>query len=461
MFCEKCGAQLEDSAKFCTVCGQEVGSQQSAEPYINNEVDKLSYNDNGGANNEINSVEQSSLAQKFRKRPMFIGLAAVIVALVALIFGVVKPLITNRNPVNKLITAVGKLSNYEAVDVTAKIKLNMDGIQGAIFDNFAFVIDGKTDINNKKGFFNIGVKFKDNSIANISTYYDEKVIMLKSDELFKDTLFINIDDLNALIKESDLQSVTDGASSKNVESLKKFGKDLEKDDNFKAVRKKYGKFLKKNLGKFINNNGNVDVKVVEAGKEKNIKCNELTFIVNDEFTSTIGGGLLKELSEDNNFKALVKEKLPELVELLKENGALEASGFDMDKYQEFMKDFDKNWDEAMNELKTALDGNELKEERNLNTELFFRIDNKNRLRQCFFEIDLQDAADALSKFNSNGSMGVEFTFNGFDKDVVVEKPDEDGAINLAEMDEYQLMSLLGEMQENLEIILSDELKLGF
>jgi phage shock protein C len=31
MFCTQCGAQIKDSARFCTSCGRPVGGQQEAE----------------------------------------------------------------------------------------------------------------------------------------------------------------------------------------------------------------------------------------------------------------------------------------------------------------------------------------------------------------------------------------------------------------------------------------------
>jgi len=546
MFCEKCGAQLGDSAKFCTVCGQVVANQQSAEPIqqtqqydnteninnanigefgnntgfandnlgnndnttylndgfnnasnnltgnqgfndannnltgnqgFNNGFDNFAYNNQGFNNNGFNNntmnnpgytdMGQPSPMPKAKKSRAFIGIAVTLVivgALVGLFFGVIKPLIAGSTPVNKTLTAVGKLNDYDAIDMTTKIKLKADGMQGAIFDDLAFVINTKGNQKSKTGSFDIGVTFKDSSIATINAYYDEKVVILRSEELFEDTLYVNIEDLKDLLEEANLEDIAGSANSINTEAYKKFGEDLVKDKNFKAVQDNYEKFLKKNLNDFIKSKGKVDVKVVEGGKEKTIKCEELTLTVNKEFVSKVVLGLAKEVSEDKNLKALVKEKLPELIDLANENGVLEAANFDMDEYEEFMENFDKNWDDAMKELKSNLEGNTVKEnieKMNFNYEVGLKIDDKNRLRQFVFDIDMGNMGNAITTSQSKLGISIEGTFNAFDKDVVINKPSIDGAVNLAEMDEMEMISLIGEIQENLQKVLADEFNFGF
>lgn len=568
MFCEKCGAQLEANVSFCSVCGQVVVNQQSAEPlqptqqydynqnlnnnlgdfggnntdfgnnsfsssentsYLNasinnasqsltgnqsydntgnqsygntgnagfyndglnanNGFDNFAYNnnpynnnntysnngfDNNGFNSGYNMPGYTQVGQTYimpepkKKGKVFIGLAIALVlvgALVGLFFGVIKPLFDKNTPASKVITALGDLNKHEAVDMTAKIKLEMDGIQGAVLDDFAFVINGKANQAEKKGSFDIAVNFKDNSLANINVYYDEKIVMLSSDELFEDTLYIDVDELKELLEDSQFADLAEGTSTVNFEAYQKLAKELEKDKNFKTVSDRYEKFFKKTLNDFIKENGKVDVKVVEAGKEKTIKCEELTLTINDKFISKVILGLLKEISEDKELKALVKERFPQLLEAMKESGQTEYSGFDIEEYEDFMENFDSNWDNAMRQLKQILDSELIEkglESFNFSTEVVFRLDNKDRLRQFVFDIDLGEmAGDLAGAYNVDGSIITEITINGYDKDVVIDKLSEDGAVNLAEMNEFELMSLMGEIQENLESIFSDNLNLDF
>ena len=88
---------------------------------------------------------------------------------------------------------------------------------------------------------------------------------------------------------------------------------------------------------------------------KTIKCEELTLTINDKFISKVILGLLKEISEDKELKALVKERFPQLLEAMKESGQTEYSGFDIEEYEDFMENFDSNWDNAMRQLKQILD----------------------------------------------------------------------------------------------------------
>ena len=71
MFCEKCGAQLEANASFCSVCGQVVVNQQSAEPLqptqqydynqnLNNNLGDFGGNNTDFGNNSFSSSENTS-----------------------------------------------------------------------------------------------------------------------------------------------------------------------------------------------------------------------------------------------------------------------------------------------------------------------------------------------------------------------------------------------------------------
>ena len=155
--------------------------------------------------------------------------------------------------------------------MNAKIKIDADGAQGALLKDLSFVIGTKGDKESKTGAFDIGVHYKDRSLATVSAYLDEEVLIVRSDELFGDTLYIDLDDLNDLMygaSDLDLEIITSGASALDLEVYNDFAKKIENDKDFKAVKKNYQKFFEKNLNKFIKDNGKVDVSVVEGGKNK-------------------------------------------------------------------------------------------------------------------------------------------------------------------------------------------------
>lgn len=422
----------------------------------NNGFDNNGFNNNNFATPGYTQVGQTSAKPKSKKSGLFIGISAalaLIAGLVCLFLFVIKPRLANRKPAAKTVTAFTKLADYEAIDMTAKLKLKADGVQGAVFDDFAIVVNSKANKKSKSGTLDLGVNFKDSSIASVSIYYDEEVVILRSDELFEDTLYFNIEDLEDILDEAGIDGLGN-VSDIDTSALTKFGESLEKDKNYKTVSERYEKFFKTTLDQFIKDNGKVEVKVVEGGKEKAVKCQEYAITIDQKFITTIISGLLKEISQDKELKALVKAKLPDLLEAINNTEGFEAYGIDADDLDEALESFDEEWDKAMEQLKESLDSKEIEEEfedMDFSSDVVLRIDDKNRLRQLSLELDMEDSISELGE----ASVVFELTFNAFDKDVKINKPSTDDAVDLSEMDELELYDFIGEIEENIESIVED------
>ncbi|WP_139903848.1 hypothetical protein [Clostridium thermarum] len=199
-------------------------------------------------------------------------------------------------------------------------------------------------------------------------------------------------------------------------------------------------------------NGSVKVAVVEGGKEKTVNADEIEMTINDAFIKKVIKGLLEKVVDDKDLKALIKDKVQEFYDLAEKNGDLEELDLNEETFREFIDGFDTNWDEAMAELETALD--ELESELahfQFNSNAKFRIDSNNRLRQITYEIETGELlGEAMGMAGLKGSLVIETTYNAFDGDVEIEKISTDGARNLAEMDEYELMDMMGSITEKLQ-----------
>jgi hypothetical protein len=90
------------------------------------------------------------------------------------------------------------------------------------------------------------------------------------------------------------------------------------------------------------------------------------------------------------------------------------------------------------------------------------VDSKNRLRQLTYEIEAGELmGEAMGMEGLSGSVIIETTFNAFDGDVKIEKPSTDGARNLAEMDEYEMMDIMGSITEKLQNAIMSQFGGGF
>ena len=482
MFCEKCGAQLEAGARFCSVCGYAVNNgqtSQQAQPTqqygYNEEQNNMNYNsgfgnqgyDNNFSNNGFNPQMQPSPMPKSKKAPVIVGLLAVL-AIAALLSGLYLTVGKNlfATPTKKTMTAVTNLSKAKAVDMTTELKLKLNGAAGEnilikdMAEGIAVKIGGKYDKDKEQGVFDLALVYKKQAIVNMNAYVDKDVMIITSDELLDEPLYANIKELEKL-SGSDFTSTS--FDMEKLAPYQEFFKGLEKDSNYKAVAKNYGNFFEEVLKEFTKKNGSVEVTVVEGGKEKILKADEIEMTIDDAFIKKVVKGLLEKVSVDNNLKALIKDKAQEVYDIAEKNGDLENMDLDAESFKETMENFDSNWDEAMEELKNSLaEMDEELADLQFNSTAKFKVDSKNRLRQLTYEVEAGELmGEAMGMPGLSGSVIIETTFNAFDGDVKIEKPSTNGAKNLAEMDEYEMMNIMGSITEKLQRVIMSQFGGGF
>lgn len=491
MFCEKCGTQLDPNAKFCTVCGYAANNAQDAQQTQPNQSNQQveynvgqndpNFNNNDGFNNNgfgnngynnfnnngFNAQMQPSPMPKSKKAPIFVGLLAVL-AIVGLLTGLYFTVGKNMfaTPTERTVTAIKNIADVKAVDVTTELKLKLDGATGEnilikdMAEGMSIKVGGKYDQEKKKGALDIALVYKKQSVVGMKAYIDEDTVIITSDELLEQPLYAKLKDLEKL---AGAEMAAPTFDEEKLAPYKDFIKDLKKDSNYKTVAKTYGDFFEEVLTEFTKKNGSVDIKVVEGGKEKTVKTDEIVMTIDDAFIKKVVKGLLEKVVADKKLQALIKDKAQDFYDIAEKNGDLEDMDLDEESFKEAMADFDTSWDEAMVKLKNGLDTmDEELADLNFNSTAKFRIDSKNRLRQLTYEVEAGEVlGEAMGMEGLSGSIIAEVTYNAFDGDVVIEKPSTDGGKNLAEMDEYELMDMMGTITQKLQEAIMSKFGGGF
>lgn len=448
MFCDKCGSPLNDGDKFCTACGNSVKAEgQEQQNYW------------GNSNPVWNGVSVS--AKPKSRKPLHFGIIAVVVV-VSLLTGSYFTFGKNlfASPARKTFISMAKVAGADAVDSETVIKLKLNGASGenlllkSIADDLALKINSKSDKAKSQGEFKFSLVMKKQTILDVDIYANQDIVVINSQGLLDKPLYLNTKDVNKLTGQE-----TSENSKVDLKKYESFFKDLSKSSDYKAVVKKYSTFFEDVLGDFTQKTGATDVNIVENGKERTIKCDETTVTIDENFVKKVVKGLLERVSTDNKLKALVKDKVNEFYKLAEKNGDLEKFQLDSDTFKESLKNFDTEWDKAMEELKSNLDNMDKElSALKLNSTAKFKIDSNNRLRQLTYDIDGGSTiGSAFGMPGVSGSVVIETTFNAFNGDVKLNKPSTDGAQNMAEMDQYELMDLMGRIQDKLQNILGSSL----
>ncbi|WP_139903846.1 zinc ribbon domain-containing protein [Clostridium thermarum] len=265
MFCEKCGAQLQADAKFCTVCGYAVNNGQTPDSVDNNTTQQSAYNpgmNNTAYNNEgldfsVNNnsfVDDGFGAQmqpapipKSKKTPVLAGLFAAL-AVIAVLAGLYLTLGRKlfATPADKTMQALKNLTKIEAVDVATELKLKLEGSSSEnilvkdVIEGMAIRVGGKYDQNKKQGAFDIALNFKKVPVVELKAYMDEDVVIIQSEQLLDEPLYASLEDLEELAGE-DLSgmSPTMTIDMDQFAAYEKFIEEIQEDSRYKTVSKNY------------------------------------------------------------------------------------------------------------------------------------------------------------------------------------------------------------------------------
>lgn len=232
MKCTKCGAELMENDKVCSVCGTpaEAESVVVATTEAESVVAETTEAESAVVATTEAATEVTAKTGEITGTPKKKGkLAGIVIAAVAVIaiaaFAAVK--LTAKDPKEVVIAAFeniwpeGQISPTEelfgasefaktmsTVDSEASLSLKMDSSSDETVNAFAGAglrVAGKNDLTNKTSSFNMGLTYNDMDVANLDVYYGDHTLMFALPELIGPVLALDLSDgLADRIKNSPL-----------------------------------------------------------------------------------------------------------------------------------------------------------------------------------------------------------------------------------------------------------------
>lgn len=221
MKCTKCGAELMENDKLCSVCGAPADSETAQE-----------------APAETTAETSAAPQKKKGKLAGIIIAAAAVIAIAA--FAAVK--LTAKDPKEVVIAAFENISPEGQVSPTeelfgasefaktlytadneASLSLKLDSCSDETVNSFAGAglrVAGKNDITNQKSSFNMGLTYNDMDVANLNAYYGDDTLMFALPELISPVLTLDLSDgLADRIKNSPVLGAYLAQSNVDVDGL--------------------------------------------------------------------------------------------------------------------------------------------------------------------------------------------------------------------------------------------------
>lgn len=166
MFCKKCGSQIKDGAKFCTVCGQPVMEEKKEEPVVEQVQTTVEPTTATNVEPVVQTPVQPTTQpvnnynpQPKKKTPigLIIGLAVGGFFLLMIIIGIIV-----------LVTALASSKKMvcESNEGNITIMYNKKNIIGYTADGMSYDLDGQKEIAKQKGIDNYITEFNDWFVTN-------------------------------------------------------------------------------------------------------------------------------------------------------------------------------------------------------------------------------------------------------------------------------------------------------
>ncbi|MDT8716123.1 zinc ribbon domain-containing protein [Clostridium sp. 19966] len=446
MYCKKCGTQVEEGRNFCPNCGSPINSN----PSVNDEEAK--------SPDDVNIQKNVSSKPKSGKLPMIIGIVAVLVLAVFVGGFALKDLFIKKDPASRTLGAFTKISSADAVDSTTELKLKVQGASDEnvmvkdILEGMSIKLTTKAKKKTNEMSMNLALLYKNSTIVDMNMYADKDQFIISSKDLLDKPVYASYKDLQKLSSENSSASSFDVSKYENLFNLKD-------DKDYKKLSESYADFFQKTLKDYVKETGKADVKVNEGSKAETINCNEITLDMNSQFIKQFVTQLLTKVSTDSDLKAFANKEFSKFYDEAQKNGDLDKIEKGKDEIKAAKDNFSSQWDEAMTQIKSNLSDieNQLSS-LNFKATAKLRLDNKDRLRELYFETGLGDILNKVTSSTSEtkASLIVDTVYNSYDN-VDISKPSTSGGINLAAADEEELQSMGEDITQKLESIIASKL----
>lgn len=252
MKCRKCGAELQENEKICSVCGQEA---ETVETNARKEEIKEMSDTADGLTASDQAPSGSPEPEKKKSGKVMLGVAAA-VAVVGIGAAAVPKLM--ENPKKTVIAAFESinsenqitgaeeifgwkefLENYGKVDCESVFRIQIDGCSEPgmeMFEGAGLEVRSMADLENWKSRAEMSLDYKHMDLADLQFYYGDQMFMAAVPQLVDRVFTLKIDDsLGESLKNSPMAAPYLEESGVDIDQLAELTKEMmEKPENGKA-----------------------------------------------------------------------------------------------------------------------------------------------------------------------------------------------------------------------------------
>ena len=252
MKCRKCGAELQENEKICSVCGQEA---ETVETNARKEETKETSDTADGLTASDQAPSGSPEPEKKKSGKVMLGVAAA-VAVVGIGAAAVPKLM--ENPKKTVIAAFESinsenqitgaeeifgwkefLENYGKVDCESVFRIQIDGCSEPgmeMFEGAGLEVRSMADLENWKSRAELSLDYKHMDLADLQFYYGDQMFMAAVPQLVDRVFTLKIDDsLGESLKNSPMAAPYLEESGVDIDQLAELTKEMmEKPENGKA-----------------------------------------------------------------------------------------------------------------------------------------------------------------------------------------------------------------------------------
>lgn len=252
MKCRKCGAELQENEKICSVCGQEA---ETVEINARKEETKETSDTADGLTASDQAPSGSPEPEKKKSGKVMLGVAAA-VAVVGIGAAAVPKLM--ENPKKTVIAAFESinsenqitgaeeifgwkefLENYGKVDCESVFRIQIDGCSEPgmeMFEGAGLEVRSMADLENWKSRAEMSLDYKHMDLADLQFYYGDQMFMAAVPQLVDRVFTLKIDDsLGESLKNSPMAAPYLEESGVDIDQLAELTKEMmEKPENGKA-----------------------------------------------------------------------------------------------------------------------------------------------------------------------------------------------------------------------------------
>lgn len=252
MKCRKCGAEVQENEKICSVCGQEA---ETVETNARKEETKETSDTADGLTASDQAPSGSPEPEKKKSGKVMLGVAAA-VAVVGIGAAAVPKLM--ENPKKTVIAAFESinsenqitgaeeifgwkefLENYGKVDCESVFRIQIDGCSEPgmeMFEGAGLEVRSMADLENWKSRAEMSLDYKHMDLADLQFYYGDQMFMAAVPQLVDRVFTLKIDDsLGESLKNSPMEAPYLEESGVDIDQLAELTKEMmEKPENGKA-----------------------------------------------------------------------------------------------------------------------------------------------------------------------------------------------------------------------------------